>query len=54
MADDGFNGTTATFAEAELGGGLRGVRYNESVAKVDTSAAGEHRFAYSQYGRQKD
>jgi len=41
VADNGFNGSTATFAAAALGDGLRGCRYSEAGADVDVSAAGD-------------
>ena len=46
MADQGFNGTTATFADNALGQGLRGCRYSEGGADVDVSAAGDSQKTY--------
>ena len=39
MADNGFNGTTATFANNALGDGVLGVRYSEGGTMVDVSPA---------------
>lgn len=39
MADDGFNGSTCTFANAALGSGMRGIRYTEGGANPDVSGA---------------
>jgi hypothetical protein len=41
MADDGFNGSTATFAAVALGHGLRAVRRNEGGGNADVSASGD-------------
>jgi hypothetical protein len=38
MANDGFNGSTVTFASATLGD-LRGIDYSESGAEVDCTAS---------------
>lgn len=46
MADNGFNGTTATFAAAALGDGVRSVRYSEGGADVDVSAGGDTNKTY--------
>lgn len=46
MADNGFNGSTATFALAALGDGLRSCRYSEGGADVDVSAAGDSQKTY--------
>ena len=37
MANDGFNGSTATFAAAALGNGLLAVRYQETGGNADTT-----------------
>lgn len=52
MADNGFNGTTATFASADLGDGVRGVRYNEAGATPDVGSAGDSEVVYE--GGRKD
>lgn len=41
MASDAFNGTTATFATAAVGEGLRGVRYTESAATADVTGSAD-------------
>ena len=39
MANDGFNGTTATFAAAAVGSGVLSVRYSETGGNSDTTAS---------------
>ena len=48
MANDGFNGTTATWEAAALGNGILAVRYQETGGNADTTESSDSAHTYEQ------